>query len=100
MFTYFNDSTESDIEILTRNTTNLVQYTNQPDIDSEGHTIVAAGTTSTLPNNRIWTGWNVYRLDWLPDSSNWYINNIFVTNKTYGVPKYPSYLVMNMVSFP
>jgi beta-glucanase (GH16 family) len=99
MFTYFNDSTESDTEILTGNATTLVQYTNQPDVDSNGHTIAAAGTTSTLPNDGAWTAWNVYRLDWLPASSNWYINDMFVANKTYGVPKYPSYLVMNMVSF-
>jgi hypothetical protein len=98
MFTYFNDSTESDIEILTRDSIDQIWYTNQPNTDSKGHTIAAAGTQAVLPSDVVWTDWIVHRLDWLPEISQWYVNGIFVANKTYGVPTSPSYLMLNMVS--
>jgi beta-glucanase (GH16 family) len=97
MFTYMNDSTESDIEILTRDRTNLVHYTNQPTADPDGVTIPAATSALTLPEGLLWTDWNVHRLDWTPWVSAWYINGVHLVNKTYGIPQFPSYLTLNMV---
>ena len=98
MFTYLNDSTESDIEILTRDATNLIRYTNQPSA-VDGRDVPEAETDPTLPDGAVWTNWNTHRLDWTPDISAWYVNDVFLANKSYGVPQLPSTLVLNMVSF-
>lgn len=100
MFTYLNDTCESDIEILTRDPANHIRYTNQPPLGSDGDTVVAAGTTdATLPAGVAWTDWNTHRIDWTPRVSAWYVNDIFVANETYGIPQFPSYLNINMVSY-
>jgi hypothetical protein len=98
MFTYLNDSQESDIEILTRDPANRIRYTNQPNVGPNGYDIAAAGTDATLPDNILWTDWTTHRLDWTPTISVWYANDVFVCSKTYGVPKNPSYLTINMWS--
>jgi hypothetical protein len=98
MFTVLNDSTESDIEILTRDPPNYIRYTNQPSVDAEGEVIPGAETDATLPDSAVWTDWNTHRIDWTPRISAWYVNDIFLANKTYGIPKSPSYLTLNMVS--
>lgn len=101
MFTYLNDSTESDIEILTRDPINHIRCTNQPSTGPDGYTIKRASTDVTLPRHAVWTDWNTYRIDWLPDLSWWYVNKDPVLNKAYGVPKLPSYLDINVVrEFP
>lgn len=98
MFTYLDDSCESDIEILTRDPADRIWYTNQPNVGPDGYTIKEAGTEATLPDGVAWTDWNTHRLDWTPHISAWYVNDIFVANKTYGVPQFPSHLALNMVS--
>lgn len=98
IFTYFNDTQESDIEVLTRQQQALVYYTNQPGTDSRGHTVSAASTNITMPNGAQWSDWNTYRLDWLPQLTQWYINGTFSANKTYGVPTTSSSLILNLVS--
>jgi beta-glucanase (GH16 family) len=100
LFTYLNDSTESDIEILTRDPADKIRYTNQPSTNAQGHTIAAAGIDATLPDAVQWTDWTTQRLDWTPSMSAWYANDILVANNTYGIPNLPSYLVLNMVSSP
>jgi hypothetical protein len=97
MFTYLNDSCESDIEILTRDPLNHIRYTNQPDTGPDGWDVPAAGTDATLPDSIVWTDWTTHRIDWTPRISVWYANNIFVSNKTYGIPQFPSYLTINLV---
>lgn len=99
MFTYLNDSTESDIEIMTRGPPNRISCTNQPSLTPDGETIPEASTNATLPDPVVWTDWNTYRLDWLPDRSTWYVNDVEMVTKTYGVPKRPSSFLMNVVSF-
>jgi beta-glucanase (GH16 family) len=97
LFTYFNDSTESDIEILTRDPATQIHYTNQPSTDAFGHAIVAAESTQLLPHHGVWTDWTRHRLDWLPNLSAWYANDLLLAKTTYGVPQSPSYLTINMV---
>ncbi len=98
LFTFYNSSQESDIEILTKGNLSTVYYTNHPNTDANGHTISAAGTQSTLPNHGVGSDWNVHRLDWVTGLSRWFVNGDFVANKTYGVPTVPSTIIMNIVS--
>jgi hypothetical protein len=93
-FTFYDDSNESDIEILTRDPKDQTRYTNQPSVDKQGNEIVAAsvGPTDLAP----WNEWQTHRIDWLPKNSYWYLNNEQVANNTYSVPRKPSFLVLNM----
>ncbi|KAH8731244.1 concanavalin A-like lectin/glucanase domain-containing protein [Phaeosphaeriaceae sp. PMI808] len=93
-FTFFDDSNESDIEILTRDPKDKTRYTNQPAVDKQGNEITAA---SVGPSNLApWNEWQTHRIDWLPKNSYWYLNNKQVAANTYSVPRKPSFLVLNM----
>jgi hypothetical protein len=98
MFTYFNDTVESDIEVLTQNSTDIIFYTNQPNVDSKGHTVSQAGIHATMPNNTLWTDWNTHRLDWLPNISRFFVNDIETGSNTYGVPNHASSFILNVWS--
>ncbi|KAL5114666.1 hypothetical protein ACEQ8H_007460 [Pleosporales sp. CAS-2024a] len=95
-FTFFDDSNESDIEILTRDAKDQIHYTNQPSVDKSGNEIAAAsvGPTDLAP----WDDWQTHRIDWLPKNSYWYLNDKQVAANKYSVPHRPSYLVLNMWS--
>ena len=98
IFTYANDESESDIEILTRDNVTQIRATNQPSEDAQGNAIRDAETQVTLPSNSgggNWHDWNTYRLDWLPGKSEWFVNGVGVVNKTYGVPGLPSQFLLN-----
>ena len=97
MFTYLNDSTESDIEILTRDPTNEIRYTNQPS-EKDGLTVKQAEVDATLPDGGVWTDWNTHRLDWTKELSAWYVNDQLAAKNTYGIPSLPSYLTLNLWS--
>ena len=95
-FTFFDDSNESDIEILTNDPTDKIRYTNQPSVDKHGNEVAQA---SVGPNNLPhWDEWQLHRIDWLPKNSYWYINNVQVAANTYSVPRKPSFLMLNMWS--
>jgi len=95
-FTFYDDSNESDVEILTNDPTDQVRYTNQPAVDKEGNEIQAASVGPTnLPR---WDDWQTHRIDWLPKNSYWYLNSNQVAANTYSVPRKSSYLVLNMWS--
>lgn len=98
LFTYHSLTSESDIEILTADPPNQVRYVNQPSYDPIADVVIpGAGTTvTTLPVP--WTEWATHRLDWFPDISRWYLNNVEQATKTYGVPFDPSMLVINLWS--
>jgi len=98
LFTYFNDTIESDIEILTKNSTDVIFYTNQPNTNSAGHTISEAGIVGRMPNGTLWTDWNVHRLDWLPGISRFFVNGTETAMNTYGVPNHASAFVLNVWS--
>jgi len=98
MFIYYDDNNESDIEILTSDPSTHIRYSNQPTVDKGGNLIAAASNDVTLPKDTDWTAWNEHRIDWLPGQSAWYINGVSVVNMTYGVPKKPSSLTLNVWS--
>lgn len=98
IFTYFDNDNESDIEILTRDPTNHIRYTNQPGLDSDGNVIPEASSDVEMQNGAVWTDWNDHRLDWTPDLSSWYLNGEQAVTKTYGIPKNPSSVILNLVS--
>ena len=93
-FTFYDDSNESDIEILTDDPTDQIRYTNQPSVDKDGNEVQAASVGPTdLPR---WDDWQTHRIDWLPKNSYWYLNDKQVAANTYSVPRKSSYLVLNM----
>jgi hypothetical protein len=95
-FTFYDDDNESDIEILTDDSTDTIRYTNQPAVDKEGNEIsTASQAPSNLPS---WEDWQTHRIDWLPKNSYWYLNGNQVAANTYSIPRIQSYLVMNMWS--
>ncbi|KAJ5247413.1 hypothetical protein N7468_002396 [Penicillium chermesinum] len=96
IFTYRDDSCESDIEMLTSDPTNRIHYTNQPGTDSNGEEMPDASTNMTLPGGARWTDWNDHRLDWTPETSAWYVNGALATTKTYSIPKKASSVILNM----
>lgn len=98
LFFYYDDACESDIEILTADPTTHVRYSNQPTVDAAGDVIAAASHDVALPDGTAWTEWNEHRIDWLPGRSAWYVNGVGVANMTYGVPKLPSSLTLNLWS--
>ncbi|KAL4916786.1 concanavalin A-like lectin/glucanase domain-containing protein [Aspergillus aurantiobrunneus] len=96
LFTYFDDDNESDIEILTRDATDHIRYTNQPGLDENGNEIPEASSNVVMANGAVWTDWNDHRLDWTPELSAWYLNGELAVTKTYGIPRNPSSFIMNM----
>ncbi|KAL2852068.1 concanavalin A-like lectin/glucanase domain-containing protein [Aspergillus pseudoustus] len=96
IFTYHDDENESDIEILTRDPTDHVRYTNQPGLDEDGNEIPGASVEAVMGGGAVWTAWNDYRLDWTPGLSSWYLNGELAHTKTYGVPTEPSTFILNM----
>ncbi|KAK7528928.1 concanavalin A-like lectin/glucanase domain-containing protein [Phyllosticta citriasiana] len=100
-FTYYDDSNESDIEILTQYGSNEYQYTNQPSVNRAGDEIEAASINVTMPAQDAgddWTVWHEHRIDWLPHRVNWYLDGKMVATNTYSVPRKPSALYLNMWS--
>ncbi|KAA8624440.1 glycoside hydrolase family 16 protein [Pyrenophora tritici-repentis] len=95
-FTFFDDENESDIEILTKDPTDQIRYTNQPAVSKDGNEVAVASVGPTdLPR---WDDWQTHRIDWLPKNSYWYLNQKQVAANTYSVPRKQSFLVMNMWS--
>lgn len=97
IFTYHTSGSESDIEILTKESSNIVHYANQPDYDPETDTsIPGASTIAAIPTP--WTEWSTHRLDWFSNVSAWWVDGHMQTSKSYMVPSMPSTLVMNLWS--
>ena len=102
MFTYLAGSgsdvvQEADIEILTSGPRNAVQFTNQPS-SQDGKTIPKSTQNKTLPGKKDWTKWHVYRSDWMPAMTTWYVNNEKVSENAFQVPRDPSRLIFNIWS--
>ncbi|EFR01880.1 hypothetical protein MGYG_04880 [Nannizzia gypsea CBS 118893] len=97
VFTYYGRNDESDIEILTGDPPNLVRYANQPDWDPKTDESIP-GASDEIEVSVPWTHWGDHRLDWFQDISRWYFNGNHLVSKTYGVPKNPSMLILNLWS--
>ncbi|KND87964.1 hypothetical protein TOPH_07392 [Tolypocladium ophioglossoides CBS 100239] len=94
IFTYRSAETladiqEADIEILTRGPRNKVQYTNQPSYTEHGDEgdNPKATRNATMPRGLEWTDWAVYRLDWTPKRSLWYVDGGEVASIEFQVPR-------------
>lgn len=101
LFTYLGgakpaDVQEADIEILTRDPRNRVQYTNQPSTSAAGDDVPQATVNGTQA--RDWTVWNTYRVDWMPKMTTWYVNGESVAEIAFQTPKDPAALIVNMWS--
>jgi beta-glucanase (GH16 family) len=102
MFTYLANGDpqnvqEADIEILTSGPRNVVQYTNQPST-KDGNLIPQATINGTNPSGVDWTQWMVYRVDWLPKVTTWYVNSGNVARIDFQAPRDPAGLIINMWS--
>ncbi|KAI1037086.1 hypothetical protein LB503_008963 [Fusarium chuoi] len=100
IFTYLGgeelaDVQEADIEIMTRDPKNRVQYTNQPSFTEDGDDIPKATRNGTLPKGVGWDDWVVHRLDWTPKRSTWYANGQEVASIEYQTPKDPAQIILN-----
>ena len=92
MFTYHDSSDpaevqEADIEILTCDPRNKIQYTNQPSDLPEVSEVLEATRNATIPGDREWSDWAVHRLDWTPKQSTWYVNGEEATSIEFQVPR-------------
>jgi beta-glucanase (GH16 family) len=99
IFTYHDDNNESDIEILTRDPTNHIRYTNQPTSDEDGNEIPGASTDAVMEGGAVWTDWNNHTLSWNANLSSWFLDGALAHTKTHGIPTTPSTLHLNMVSY-
>lgn len=99
-FTYYNDTAESDIEILTRDPDTSVEYSNQPTVDAEGNILPGSNFNTSMADggSSQWTEWNVYRLDWLPGRSAWYLNGEMAASTKVNVPGDESRMILNIWS--
>lgn len=89
---------EADIEILTGAPVNYVQFTNQPSFDDQGRELRQASKNTSVPKTNDYSQWNVWRMDWMPGQTSWYVNDISVANISFQTPKDPAGLIMNMWS--
>ncbi|RGP67772.1 hypothetical protein FLONG3_8391 [Fusarium longipes] len=100
LFTYLEgeelaDVQEADIEILTRDPKNHIQYTNQPSFTDDGDEIPKATRNATLPKGLKWDDWVVHRLDWTPERSVWYVQGQEMASIEFQTPKDPAQIILN-----
>ncbi|KAI1393441.1 glycoside hydrolase family 16 protein [Hypoxylon trugodes] len=86
---------ESDLEIRTLDPPDYVQYTNQPSYTSMGLDLQEATRNVTIPDKRDWTNWAVYRMDWSPDATTWFIDGNEVASISFQTPRDPSMIIFN-----
>ncbi|KAF1814343.1 concanavalin A-like lectin/glucanase [Eremomyces bilateralis CBS 781.70] len=96
LFTFFDETNESDIEILTGDANRTWRFTNQPSLDKTGDEV--AGASIEAPRLPEWRDWREMRIDWVPGVSRWYVDGEQVAENTYSVPRKPSGLILNMWS--
>ena len=80
-FFYESDNQEADIEVLTGGEYKGVHYTNQPLNKNTTSTTEKFPLTADLT-----TGFHEYRLDWLPDRTDFYLDGQLQTSLTDNVP--------------
>ncbi|BFZ60510.1 hypothetical protein YB2330_001546 [Saitoella coloradoensis] len=96
-FTYYNDTNESDIEILTADNQTTIHYSNQPDV-IDGDIVDGSSYEDTLVNGLKWTEYIEHRLDWYPNQTDYYANYTHAQTNWYHAPEVPSNVVLNMWS--
>ncbi|KAK3402409.1 concanavalin A-like lectin/glucanase domain-containing protein [Sordaria brevicollis] len=78
---------EADLEIRTQDPPSYVQYTNQPSWNSTSDSIKEATRNVTMPNGKKWSDWAVYRMDWTPGQTTWFVNGIETGRIGFQAPK-------------
>lgn len=88
VFTYLNDTEESDIEMFTKDPHNYVHYSNQPSSTGPPNWTPIPGATVnvSMPKNWQWTQWHVHQLDWTPGHTAFFIDGIQTNTTTLQVP--------------
>ncbi|GAP88363.1 putative glycoside hydrolase family 16 protein [Rosellinia necatrix] len=86
---------EGDIEFRTSTETNVVQYTNQPDVVNGDEQPEA---TRVVEMEGPWTEWQEHRYDWTPGSSDWYVDGDKVASIQFQTPTAPLSVLMNVWS--
>lgn len=88
MFTYraakdMSQVQEADLEVRTTDPKYSIQYTNQPSWNDDGD---VPGATQNIsdPHHVDWGSWQVHRMDWTPQASNWFVNGKLV--RPYLIP--------------
>jgi len=85
MFSYCDDESETDIEILTHDPISQVRYSNQPTANPEtGAAIAGATANESIPSSN-WEQWNVHRLDWLPEQTAKWADGVRLQTSTVNV---------------
>ncbi|KAJ9648016.1 hypothetical protein H2199_001793 [Coniosporium tulheliwenetii] len=97
LFTFVDDTNESDIEILTSDPDTTVRYSNQPTVDKESGEEIP-GSSLPVTGLESWREWHTHRIDWLEGRSSWYVDGELMARSEYSVPRKPSGLVMNLWS--
>ncbi|CAK7230995.1 hypothetical protein SCUCBS95973_007762 [Sporothrix curviconia] len=85
---------ESDLEIRTCDPASRIQFTNQPSFDANGE-IPQATRNATMPTNGKWSNWAVYRMDWTPGATTWYVNGVLMSTINFQAPRDPSAVMFN-----
>lgn len=100
IFTYHNDTQESDIEILTRDGGSSVHLTNQPTLDSNDQPIADSTFNESMPWFKTVDEFSVYRLDWFPNIgvSAWYVDGAKLKTSEVNVPFESSTVMIDMWS--
>jgi beta-glucanase (GH16 family) len=99
LFTYHNDTAESDIEIPTGGTANELHCSNQPTTDPDTSAPIKGSTFNVSMAKQLPTStWNNYRLDWLPGRSAWYVNGAQSAATKVNVPGAESMVILNLWS--
>ncbi|OAQ70084.1 xylanase 3 [Pochonia chlamydosporia 170] len=81
------DIQEADLEVVTQGPRKNVHCTNQPSYTENGATKPDVTRNATLPRGLGWSDWAVYRLDWTPGASVWYVDGEMIANITFQVPR-------------
>ena len=102
IFTYLNDTQESDIEIFTRAPSKFIQYSNQPASSGDPDWVPIPGATVnvSLPSEKVYTDWHVHRVDWTAGLSVFFVDGEVVnqTGLHVPVPEPPSGFYVDMWS--
>ncbi|KAI1268637.1 glycoside hydrolase family 16 protein [Xylariaceae sp. FL1019] len=86
---------ESDLEILTKDPEDSIQYTNQPSYSSKGDDVPESTRNVTTSSSTNWTEWAVHRMDWDPSATTWFIDGKQVASIAFQVPRDPSQVIFN-----
>jgi Glycosyl hydrolases family 16 len=88
IFTYLNDTQESDIEMFTKDPDNYIHYTNNPSDTGEPDydPIIGATANVSTQDHVSWHDWHVHRLDWTPGRTVVFVDDNQRNTSTLQVP--------------